>query len=204
MIYRNWQTYQDALATYNAAKTRHEAVIRAWNENLARFDKNSSQWEAVNSGGCLAVVIAAAIAVYNGVVDRHWGAIIIYGIIFAIYSALDEKCLEFQKSRYIATVPCPRFTLEEPSYEPPSENYHPPSPAGANLTLDAALSILGLTRQTTLEQVKQAYRDRIREYHPDKVSHLGSELRELAERKAKEINAAYECVSKAFQGRSRT
>ena len=29
------------------------------------------------------------------------------------------------------------------------------------------------------------------EYHPDKVASLGKEIRELAERKSKEINAAY-------------
>ena len=64
------------------------------------------------------------------------------------------------------------------------------------------MSILGLTRYPTLEELKQAYRDRIREYHPDKVAHLGSELRQLAERKAKEINAANEYFSKALQGRT--
>jgi len=32
----------------------------------------------------------------------------------------------------------------------------------------------------------------MKEYHPDKVAGLGAELRELAERKAKEINMAFE------------
>jgi len=34
------------------------------------------------------------------------------------------------------------------------------------------------------------YRARIAEYHPDKLAHLGQELRELAARKALEINLA--------------
>ncbi len=34
----------------------------------------------------------------------------------------------------------------------------------------------------------------MQEYHPDKVAHLGSELRRLAEHKAKEINAAYNAL----------
>ena len=103
--------------------------------------------------------------------------------------------------------------MHEPQYEPP-EHYQPPPrsappppqppPIRTNLTIDTALSILGPTRQTTLEHVKQAYRARIRDYHPDRVSHLGTELRELAEHKAKEINAAYEYVLKAFGGRSRS
>ncbi len=35
-------------------------------------------------------------------------------------------------------------------------------------------------------------------YHPDKVAHLGSELQELAKRKAQAINQAYEELAKQF------
>jgi DnaJ-domain-containing protein 1 len=57
--------------------------------------------------------------------------------------------------------------------------------------LDAS-QILGVSRDATEEEIRDAYRQQMREYHPDKVAHLGKELRELAERKAKEINIAYE------------
>lgn len=40
--------------------------------------------------------------------------------------------------------------------------------------------------------IKNRYRSAIAQYHPDKVSALGLEIREIAERKAKEINHAYE------------
>jgi DnaJ-domain-containing protein 1 len=36
------------------------------------------------------------------------------------------------------------------------------------------------------------------EYHPDKVASLGPELRALAEKKSKEINAAYEFFKKRY------
>jgi len=36
----------------------------------------------------------------------------------------------------------------------------------------------------------------MREYHSHKVASLGAELRELAERKAKEINEAFEVLSR--------
>jgi DnaJ like chaperone protein len=39
------------------------------------------------------------------------------------------------------------------------------------------------------------------EYHPDKVAHLGDEIREIAARKSKEINAAYEEAIRQHQGR---
>ena len=41
-------------------------------------------------------------------------------------------------------------------------------------------------------EISIQYKRKIREYHPDKVANLGRELRELAEFKSKEINAAYE------------
>lgn len=40
-------------------------------------------------------------------------------------------------------------------------------------------------------EIQAAYRKQISLYHPDKVATLGQEIRELAERKAKAIDAAY-------------
>ncbi len=42
-----------------------------------------------------------------------------------------------------------------------------------------------------MEEIRAAYLMRISEYHPDKVAALGKEIREVAERKSKEINVAY-------------
>ena len=52
--------------------------------------------------------------------------------------------------------------------------------------------ILGLVGNYTPEDAKSAYRTLIAQYHPDKVALMGDEIREVAERKAKEINEAYE------------
>ena len=40
-------------------------------------------------------------------------------------------------------------------------------------------------------EIKKAYHERVQEYHPDKVAHLGAALRSISEQKMKEINEAY-------------
>ena len=54
-----------------------------------------------------------------------------------------------------------------------------------------ALTALGLEEEATFDHVKSAYRELVKGYHPDKVAHLGPDLRRLAEAKTKEINSAY-------------
>ncbi|WP_454616496.1 J domain-containing protein [Bradyrhizobium cenepequi] len=51
--------------------------------------------------------------------------------------------------------------------------------------------ILGVNKEATQDDIKTAFRREIARYHPDRVEGLGGELRELAEKKAKEINWAY-------------
>lgn len=67
----------------------------------------------------------------------------------------------------------------------------------------AALNVLGLTEFATFEEAKLAYRNTVKQYHPDKVAHLGPELRVVAERKTKEIVAAYDDIKKFFEGAGR-
>jgi DnaJ-domain-containing protein 1 len=52
-------------------------------------------------------------------------------------------------------------------------------------------AVLGLQGRLTKADVRRRYRELLALYHPDKVAHLGPELRALAERKTKEINEAY-------------
>jgi len=58
--------------------------------------------------------------------------------------------------------------------------------------------ILHVDRNATAGQIKEAFRREISKYHPDRVESLGIELRELADRKAKEVNGAY-AVAKALR-----
>src|SRR5260221_14789925 len=50
---------------------------------------------------------------------------------------------------------------------------------------------LNVDQNASTEQIKSAFRKEISKYHPDRVEGLGVELRELADRMAKEVNRAY-------------
>ena len=61
---------------------------------------------------------------------------------------------------------------------------------------DSAYKILGIAPYATDEDVKKAYREMAKKNHPDLVSNLGDEVRQAAEKKFQEINAAYETIKK--------
>lgn len=52
--------------------------------------------------------------------------------------------------------------------------------------------VLGLSEWASDEEVTGAWRSKMAQYHPDKVAMMGPEIRELAERKTRELNQARE------------
>jgi DnaJ-class molecular chaperone len=65
-------------------------------------------------------------------------------------------------------------------------------PKPAKQASKTAYDILGVYPGTSLGEITRAYHQMAQMYHPDKVAGLGPELREVAERRMKEINRAYE------------
>mgnify|MGYP003083195170 FL=1 len=63
--------------------------------------------------------------------------------------------------------------------------------------LDEAYKILGISPNATNDEVKAAYRKMALKHHPDRVSSLGDDIREAAEKKFQEINDAKERIYKA-------
>ena len=62
--------------------------------------------------------------------------------------------------------------------------------------------ILGVPETATDEEVKRAYRELARKYHPD--NYHDNPLADLAQEKMKEINAAYEEINRRRSGGNRT
>jgi len=57
--------------------------------------------------------------------------------------------------------------------------------------------ILGVPPHASQEEIRSAYRRLAGRYHPDKVAHLGKEFQELAEKRFKEIQNAYDRLAKS-------
>jgi len=58
--------------------------------------------------------------------------------------------------------------------------------------LEMNLAILGMSSLTTSDNLKKNYLKKISSCHPDKVDSLDKDFKELADKKSKEINAAFE------------
>ena len=59
-------------------------------------------------------------------------------------------------------------------------------------------SVLGVSQSASDEEVKKAYRELARKYHPD--NYQNNPLADLAEEKMKEINEAYDTITKQRSG----
>jgi hypothetical protein len=79
-----------------------------------------------------------------------------------------------------------------PPPPPPSAETDPP-PAGGSWQREQdyreTLGVVGV--ELTAEVLREAYKQRVREYHPDRVMSLGTKIQILAEEETKRINEAY-------------
>jgi hypothetical protein len=58
--------------------------------------------------------------------------------------------------------------------------------------------ILGIDKNATQTEMTAAYRKKMMECHPDRVAHLGQDFQDMAQRKAAELNHAYDTLDALF------
>jgi len=61
---------------------------------------------------------------------------------------------------------------------------------------DSAYKILEIDRTATDTEIKKAYREMVKKYHPDKLQHLDEAYRKGGEEKFKKVQEAYEQIQK--------
>jgi len=71
------------------------------------------------------------------------------------------------------------------------------------MKIERCFQILDLDRKASLNEARQAYKDIVSVWHPDRFSH-NTRLKEKAEKKIKEINTAYEQVESFLSSKKNT
>lgn len=64
-------------------------------------------------------------------------------------------------------------------------------------TLDSDYQILEISPDASDDEVKKAYRTLAKKYHPDRVAHLGDDMRKAAEEKFSRLSQAYDNIRKS-------
>lgn len=93
--------------------------------------------------------------------------------------------------------PDPRYYRETKSSRPPPRT--PPKPVVEELP--GPHKILGVSRSASLAEIKAAYRKQIKQCHPDRFATLNKDWQQMAEQRAKAVNAAYRTLTAGFSAR---
>ncbi len=121
---------------------------------------------------------------------------------FGWFGRLDDigvlifLCLQYRKWRRVL-----EQSSQRSGKEPPREDEQASVKGERGAPADP-YTVLGVPRGASWEEVQRGYRELATKYHPDRVAHLGEELRVLAHEKMIEIQAAYEEL-KRFQPKER-
>jgi hypothetical protein len=113
-------------------------------------------------------------------------------LIRAVVGKREEKAVPAAQSGREAP---PKQEAPPPRSEPPSP--HQESTNGQRqmakvVSRSQACQILGIGVTATMAEAKSAYRKGLMDYHPDKVAHLGQDLRVLAEQRTRELNLSFD------------
>lgn len=106
---------------------------------------------------------------------------------------LDDGFILFLLWKYIYQ-PWIRQKQQERYHQSSSHQFHENQHAQYGKREDPKdpYTVLGIGKNATRDEIKSAYKKLVNKYHPDKVQYLGEEFRQLAEKRFKEIQEAYQ------------
>ena len=68
------------------------------------------------------------------------------------------------------------------------------APPKDDKTIRDPYEIIGVPRDCPFADIQKKYKEQLLNYHPDRTQHLGRELQELAEKKTKDLNEAFQRI----------
>lgn len=89
-----------------------------------------------------------------------------------------------------------RKTTNSFSKKRPGQNSNTGQQKKTSGTNPTPYEILGIDPGASKKEIQKAYKESIKKYHPDKLSHLGKEFSDLANEKFLEIQKAYDTLTK--------
>jgi uncharacterized membrane-anchored protein len=182
LLYRE-DSNNRVFATYSAVLLGKSGVVKVNMPDLPQelLDKSISELHAsllgfqFSQGQRYLDRTSAAKQLIDIVKDSWFWLLVLFGL---AATAWDKYKTRFSSPE---AAPTSHANSAEPNQNAPSPSTHKRN----------WWEVLGVSASATDDEISSAYKQAIRQYHPDKVATLGPEIRAVAETKSKEINEAY-------------
>jgi hypothetical protein len=134
------------------------------------------------------------------VVEKDSGKNQIYKLEYdrGMFSAILDGLLSGQAYKKYRSEEPERYSSQRASTKKPPRAKQEKAAPKNRANKRSPYEVLEVEVGATIEEINFAYRRMAKMYHPDRVSGLGPEFQEIADKKMKEINAAYEVLKKNF------
>ena len=157
----------------------HELTGSARNP-LVWYPFDPSYFLANGAGAALGMLLAPAFYALRRIGLAHE-----YAMELAVLKELAETPAEVIADEPASRVDDADDVLREESFRQQSLRIEPQ-------TEGSCFAVLGVEQSATLEQIRAAYRIRIKESHPDRLAGMSAAIRTFAEDETKRLNAAFQ------------
>jgi DnaJ-like protein len=157
----------------------HE-LTGAGRDALVWYPFDASYFLANGAGAALGMLLAPAFYVL-----RRVGLVREYAMELAVLKELAETPAEVIADDRSGRVDDADESLRQESSRQGSWRVEPQ-------TEDSCFAVLGVEQSATIEQIRAAYRTRIKESHPDRLAGMSAAIRTFAEDETKKLNAAFQ------------